>query len=418
MIRPWLAFLLALLAFPTIACADDVLVRTRLEPADQAVVGQPVDLLVEVLFPGEMPHPPRVSVAEAPGAQILRFESQAVTMREQVGTVSYVGQRFTFVVFPRRGGRLAIPAPQVTLLDRSGDPAGSAQGAAQDLEVDVPADLDASGPVLAAEGVTLSQSWSPTPGTGGFHPGGALVRTIQRKAQGVPALGMADFSFPAPAGVRVYVDPPQSDDRVSRGGMEGTRTDRVTYVFEKAGGYDLPPLVQGWWDMQNREAKQLRAAGLHVDVAAASADLEERPPLGTVGVIAAAILTMSVMLAGLAWLACALPAWRKRHAVSAVAARSELQRRAAGGDAKETYRALQLWLSRLPSTARAAIRQDAGLGPGIARLEASLFGNAPSWSKRDGADLARSVRAFSPPESSRRPPEKVLPPLNAAPGSP
>ncbi|WP_413991116.1 hypothetical protein ACMDCR_03075 [Labrys okinawensis] len=418
MIRLWLAFLLAFIAASASARAEDVLVRTRLDPADKAVIGQPVDLVVEVLFPGEMPHPPRVSVADAPGAQILRFETQAVTLREQVGATSYVGQRFTFVVFPRRGDRLVIPAAQVTLLDRNGDPAGAAQGVAQSLDVDVPSGIDASGPVLAAEEVTLTQSWNPLPGTTRLRPGAALVRTIQRKAQGVPALGMADFSFGAPAGVRVYLDPPQSEDHVNRGDVEGSRTDRVTYVFEKAGSYDLPPLVQSWWDMRNRQARQLTAAGIQVDVAAAaSANARARPSFWTTRAIAAAISIALVVVAGLAWFARAGLAWRKHHAASAAAAQQEVRRRAAAGQARESYQALEIWLSRLPPPVAIAAREHAALGPAIARLEAYLFGNAPSWTVEEGAYLARSVRAFSPSPSRRHHSEAILPPLNAAPGS-
>ena len=32
---------------------------------------------VDVMFPGDMPRPPRVSLPEMPGAQILRYETQA-----------------------------------------------------------------------------------------------------------------------------------------------------------------------------------------------------------------------------------------------------------------------------------------------------------------------------------------------------
>jgi hypothetical protein len=415
--RAWLTLLafLAFLAWPVTSQAAEVLVRTRLDPADKAVIGQPVDLVVDVLFPGDMPHPPQVSIPDPSGAQILRFETQGVTIRERVGETSYVGQRFTFVVFPRRGGRLATPAPQVTLLDRSGDPAGSAQGAAQRLEVEVPAGLDTSGPVLAARDVALTQVWSPLPGSASLQPGAALVRTIQRKAQGVPALGMEEFNFEAPPGVRVYVDPPLSDDRISRGGVEGTRTDRVTYVFQKSGRYDLPPLVQSWWDMGSLQARHLTAAGIHVEIASASAaGTNVGRSWWTFRTIAAVALAVLVLLAGGIWSANAVLAWRNRYSVSALAARHDLQRCALEGAAPETYRALETWLDRLPAGERAATRRDARLGSCIAQLEASLFGGASPWSRTDGADLARCVKAFSPglPHTCRS--QAILPPLNAA----
>ncbi len=69
------------------------------------------------------------------------------------------GQRFEFVVFPRRGGTVEIPGAQVTLLDAAGDPAGVASGEKAQLAVTVPPGIDASGPVLAANTVRAAQTW-------------------------------------------------------------------------------------------------------------------------------------------------------------------------------------------------------------------------------------------------------------------
>ncbi|CAM5776582.1 hypothetical protein LMIY3S_05600 [Labrys miyagiensis] len=405
---------IAALLCPALAHAEEVLVRTRLDPTDKAVIGQPVDLVVEVLFAGEMPHPPNVSVADAPGAQILRFETQAVTTREQSGDTIYVGQRFTFEVFPRRGGALTVPAPQVTLLDRGGDPVGTAQGTAQHLQVEVPSGLDASGPVLAANEVTLTQNWTPAPGAGGLRPGAALVRTIQRKADGAPAFGMADFSFTAPPGVRIYVDPPQSDDHVTRGSVNGARTDRVTYVFEKPGSYDLPSLVQSWWDLQGHKVGQLTAGGVHVDVSAPPpAGAKQRPGIRTAPIMAAAIAGVLVLAGALAWLVLARRGRNKSGAVPEGWARREVWRAASGGDARQTYEALQGWLQCLPAEVRMAARRDAALGPAIDQLEAFLFGGASAWDSAQGGRLAGSVRAFASQGSHGAASRAILPPLNA-----
>jgi hypothetical protein len=228
---------------------------------------------------------------------------------------------------------------------------------------------------------------------------------------------MADFSFDAPAGVRVYVDPPQSDDHINRGDVEGTRTDRATYIFEKAGSYDLPPLMQSWWNLQSREARQLNAAGIHIDIAAVAVAVHarDRSSFWTTRTTTAVVLIGLGLLAVLAWLAMTWPAWRRSRAASEEAARQELRRRAAGGEAGETYRSLQVWLSRLPAAARAAVNEDAALCRVIAGLEASLFGDTTSWTAKDGANLARSVKAFSPSPSRRSHAKAYLPPLNAAP---
>ena len=99
------------LAAPSLAQSTSVVVREKLDPPSGAVIGQPIRLLVDVLFPDTMPRPPRVSVPDTPGTQIMRFESQGVTMRDQIGGQNYVGQQFEFIVFPRRGGAFTLPRP-------------------------------------------------------------------------------------------------------------------------------------------------------------------------------------------------------------------------------------------------------------------------------------------------------------------
>src|SRR5262249_16430360 len=269
----WPGAIVVLLFLCRAAAAQDVIVRSSLDPASGAVVGQPVRLLVDVLFPGTMPRPPRVQIGDVAGAPVIRFETQAVTMRDQIGDQSYVGQRFEFVVFPRRGGTIDIPAPEVTLIDSSGDPTGSVKGQPQSIAVTVPPGIDASGPVLAAAEATARESWLPDRMNLALKPGDAVKRTIERKAAGVPALGMAGFQFAAPQGVRVYVDPPRVDDRMNRGEVTGSRTDQVTYVFEKPGTYVLPPLDQPWWDLGGKQARNISLPGISVTVAAPSTGL-------------------------------------------------------------------------------------------------------------------------------------------------
>ncbi|MGO4735775.1 hypothetical protein AB4099_04475 [Bosea sp. 2KB_26] len=401
------------------APATTPLVRSTIAPSDGIVIGQPVQLHVEVLFPGEMPRPPLVKVPESPGAQTLRFETQAITIRDRIGDQDYVGQRFEFVIFPRRGGDIAVPAADVTLLDRAGDPVGSATGSPIHFAVTVPPGIDPSGPVLAASDVRVSETWSPDPASP-FRVGSAITRTIQRKASNVPALGMADFRFTAPEGVRVYADPPVIDDKVDRGSVQGFRTDKVTYVFEKPGSYVLPALSQPWWDTDDRQARTETLAGITVKVSAATA---APPQPGWRDAVADwPKLVIPMLGAALGLLLCVMfwprlnALWRRRrqrHLASEAFARKTLRRIARTGDAPATYRALVTWLERLASNGDDAARRDSRLHSLIGQLERSLFGTGSSWSKQNGAELAELIaRLHTPPRSGHLQPSPPLPPLN------
>src|SRR5262249_35104002 len=149
-----------------------VVVRTSVKPDTGAVVGQRVSLDVDVMFAGDMPRPPRVVVPEGAGAQILRFETQATTMSDHIDGVSYTGQRFEFALYARRGGSLTVPAAQVTLLDRAGNPTGTAEGQLVTIEIAVPRGIDATQPLIATTRATLQEQWSPAP-KGPFKAGDA-----------------------------------------------------------------------------------------------------------------------------------------------------------------------------------------------------------------------------------------------------
>lgn len=415
----WLVALFALAIFgPAMAQqpASQPLVRTRVAPAEGIVIGQPVQLNVDVLFPGEMPHPPLVRVPEAAGAQILRFETQATTMRDRISDQDYVGQSFAFTVFPRRGGQVAIPAPEVTLLDRSGDPVGSAKGEATRIDVGVPAGLDVSGPVLAADKVTASESWTPDPGSTRFKAGDAVTRTIRRQAAGVPALGMAEFRFTAPDGVRVYVDPPTVEDRSNRGIVDGERVDKATYVFERGGSYVLPDLSQPWWSLAEKRARAESLPGLTVSVAAPASHAAGGAKAPRLGLIAAAAAAVALIVLASIFirrrLVAAWHGWQQRRQGSEAFARRVLVQEARAGDPAATYRALGVWLERLSPGERQRVRADARLGPLAAELESSLFGSGSGWEPEKGEAMASAVNTCSQQAEAPAAARAPLPPLN------
>jgi hypothetical protein len=248
-----------------------------------------------------------------------------------------------------------------------------------------------------------------------------VTRTIRREAAGVPALGMADFAFTAPAGVRLYVDPPLADDHVDRGAVRGLRTDKVTYVFETDGRFDLPALTQPWYDLGARTARSENLPGASVTVAPAPSG----PAQGSagparrwlaLGAAAFAALALAFALLRLLPKMRALGDERRRlYAESEASARDALRQAAASGNAPAAYDALGAWLRRLPAEERRRIRADADFAPLVEALERTLFGSRGSWSDEDGRALARLVRDWRIGVASRATASSsALPPLNPA----
>lgn len=405
----WVAALLILLALTSPPEAQQaepapVLVRQSVVPATGAVVGQRVTLHVDVLFRDAMPRPPRVSLADVPGLQIFRFETQGVTMRETVAGADYVGQRFEYALYARRGGVFAIPPANVTLLDHEGTPIAPAQGASVRLEVTVPPGVDLSQPVVATRALVLAEQWSPDP-WGRFEAGGAIVRTITRSAEDVPGLAMRDLGSAAPDGVRVYVDPPDIADHANRGVVTGRRVDRITYVFERSGRFELPSVRQPWWNLGSRRLEEAEAPPATVEVGAAPA-VPGGAGRWTRASVIGALALLAVGLA-LAWgMRRLVRRWNERRAEPEPAAFRGLARACAGADAAAIYRRLTAWSALLPAPERALAERKAG------SLQARLFGSRKDpWRQDESQTLLRELRGVRA-GIARRQEATALPPLN------
>jgi hypothetical protein len=411
----WLCFCLAALA------ADPVVVRLTLEPDQNVVIGQRVRLLVDVLFPGEMPYPARVAGPKVSGAQVFRFESQATTISDQIGGVTYAGQRFEFALYPRRGGELAVPAVTATLLDRAQNETGIASAPASRLRVAVPPGVEASQPVIAAARVTMTEQGVAPTGQR-LHVGDAWRRTIERRAEDVPGLAMPAFDFVTPAGVRVYPDPPQINDKSERGSLTGERIDQVTYQFETAGTFVIPALTQTWWDLDAKTARTITLPARTVHVAEAPT---ARPVPGwhlwDFAGVAAGIAVLAGLALGMRPAYKHYAAWNQKRKLSEPTVFRRLFRTCASGQAGPTYQAVEQWRLALRERSHvnaemACALEQTGAAALLARLSGALFAVGAAratWSEADGRQLAHGLRAVRRQLQHHRCQSRPsLPPLN------
>jgi hypothetical protein len=232
----------------------------------------------------------------------------------------------------------------------------------------------------------------------------------------VPAMAMRDLAFAAPPGVRVYVEPPQDEDRQNRGDLVGRRIDRVTYVFERGGSFVIPGIAQPWWDLGSKRLRTLQAAA--VTAAVAAAPVAQRHSWNK-----PAVWLLSGLAAGtaLAFIALVRWAWPRLRAVSAVRqarwlasepkAFRDLEAACRGGEAAAIYRAFSIWRQRVPIQAM--------LAPLAEELELALFGHpAPAaWpleKSRAFADKLRAARRTLRERETGRADHarRGLPPLN------
>ncbi len=217
-------------------------------------------------------------------------------------------------------------------------------------------------------------------------------------------MAMLDLAFPAPPGVRVYVEPPQIDDRVERGDLTGRRTDRVTYVFERGGSFPLDAVAQTWWDLEGGRLRQASGQGATASVAAVTVPRQpgERLELWLFVATTAAGL---IALIWWAWpqLRAARAARQARWEASEPKAFRDLQAACRHGDVRAVYRAFAAWRQRIASPLPASFAEE---------VEAGVFAGAPWTTEQALSFAARLERVRTTGQDLAARP--ALPPLNPA----
>jgi len=119
--------------------------------------------------------------------------------------------------------------------------------------------------LISTADLTANQNW--TPEIDSPVVGDALKRTITLRAEDVSGMAFAPISHNRTEDLGIYPGEPEVDDRFARGDLTGTRIETVTYVFERAGAFEIPDLEFSWWDVGAGELKLLVLPGLSLQVA-------------------------------------------------------------------------------------------------------------------------------------------------------
>lgn len=85
--------------------------------------------------------------------------------------------------------------------------------------------------------------------------GEAFVQKVTFKADNVPSMMLPQLNIQEIDGLSIYKKPPELHDSNVRGTLVGTRTETVTYIFEKPGIYEIPAQTFTWWDNEEKTVK-------------------------------------------------------------------------------------------------------------------------------------------------------------------
>jgi len=339
-----------------ILAAEEIILRTAVTP-EEAWVGQKVVLHVDVLAKDGWAQLRKVIDAEVDGAYLLRLESQGTRLSETIDGDSYTGQRYEFMLFAQREGKIIVPPVPVDVeIKNWGTDSGtrSERMSLPSVEIVTRTPPGAAGirGLISTSNLTASQNWQPEPESP--LVGDAIKRRITLRAEDVSGMAFAPTLHDEIENLGIYPGEPTVEDKFARGDLTGTRVESVTYVFERAGEFELPGVELSWWNIDTEELHHIVLPGLTLQVSggpAMGSQQGNRPSWSTLVPLFVAIVALLVFAGRVLtrW-----PAWRQARNETEAAYFRRIRRSARSGDHDAVLRDTMRWLDRINDNSEVA----------------------------------------------------------------
>lgn len=423
------------------------MVRARLEPSGPVVVGQPVQLVVDVLVTTWFAGAPQFPALDVPGALATLSDDQPAHLTEDIQGTRWFGISRIYRITPMEPREYAIPRLQIFVHPGLVEKPVRLWTPARKLHARVPPGAEGMAQFFATTHLDVSQRFDRR--LDGLRVGDAFTRTLTLTADGMPGMFLPPLSFAEVDGLAVYSKAPVvenlSKDR--QGFVAGRRTESATYTIQRAGHYRLPEVTVQWWDSVGKKVRGETIPSVTFDVAAISG---YRPEIAIPEEVAAAGATRAeealkpsrVWMVGLVGLLMVLgwlwprlkrygAQWAEHRAIqrriyesSEAAAFARLSSAAEGNDDEGTVRSLYRWLDRCEPVGKPALAERAIdlAGDDQYRLATETlfdrrFGSTPPSPDHSNRDLERALTRVRTRLSEdhgmfRRQSDNSLPPLN------
>jgi hypothetical protein len=210
---------------------------------------------------------------DVPGAFLMQLETGSVNLTETRNGTAWQGLRYTLSLYPQRAGEIDIPSFEVRFSTREGYRAEPVEHRLVTPPISVEAWLPEGVPdgagLVATSNFKLDVDWQPAINEGEplkLKTGDALVLDVKRTAKDLPSMVFLPLQAPEIDGLGVYSDRPRVNDRVNRGSLSGERLDRITFVCEQAGNYQIPEMRFQWWDPSSGKLHEERIEAVTLEV--------------------------------------------------------------------------------------------------------------------------------------------------------
>lgn len=347
--------------------SDDILIRLSPQP-DSPWVGEKVVLQVDVLSKNGWAQLKSLRHAEIPGGFLRRYETQGTRLNETIDGESYTGQRYEFLFFPQRPGKLSIPAIPIDVEIKTWGQGGDtktkrSQTPSFTLNVKKTGAKQNEDGLISTSSFSAEQTWSPL--NTDLSAGDAITRTITLQAKDVSGMVFAPLKQIKVAKISDYPAEPVVNDTYNRGDLQGSRVEKITYLFETGGDFKLPDYSFSWWDTKTKELKTVILEGKTIEVSGQAAAIQttEEQVVGKIDsrlmmiLIACACVVAAFLFSLRTRMKNSFTNWRKRRNESESKYFKEVAKATGKNDVNLLLMASMRWLDRI-STDNLPARMD------------------------------------------------------------
>jgi len=402
--------------------AGDIVLRSTVMP-ERAWVGQKVVLNIDVLAKDGWAQLPKGVDLEVAGAYLLDLESQGTRLGETIDGDAYTGQRYSFMLFAQREGEFAVPAVPVDVAITTWGVNGGtrivrAKLPAAEFIARTPPGAEHVAALVSSVSLTANQSWEPETQTA--MVGDAIKRSIVLRAKDVSGMAFSPTVFDAMDDIGVYPGEPSVEDQFDRGDFGGERVETVTYVFERAGRFEIPAVEITWWNTTAEELQHIVLPGLALEVtgellaetAVSTKELQQSDRRTLWVALGVTALAMILLMFSVGRLVPVWRAWRKAEDESEAAYFRRIRRAVRSGDAAGVLRDTMRWLDRINDQSLPARLDSFLCRYGDAGEQAAVVGAGKSGTRKFFRNLAVARKHWRKTQADEKRADDLLPNLN------
>ncbi len=404
----WLAFLLLYLVPAHSALAEDTELKASIEISAQQETtnwaGQQLTLNLDLKTTGFSFADVYFNLPEVRGAFLMQIDTTTVKSTENIDGQAWQIISYPLALYPQAAGLLEIPPISVRFNTSAGfgkeEKSFSFETPVLQLEITSPPGIKAGELVITTSSFSLDYQWQPEADI--TRTGDALTLSITRRAADISAMLFPPLPVFQTDGLAAYPQAPVVLDKSNRGDLVGERTDKIIWLVEEAGKYQIPDISFQWWDPTSQELKQQIVTGRKVNIAVpVTASSSNKLPQQS-GLMVGIIIALLALLLWLFRYKIHLFINRKQQNTEKQAFK-HLQKTSKLNSAKQTHAALYNWLEffpelRAPNSSGFSLNDfadamnDGKLTKQLNDLQESLISADDNWCSPELLRVLRSCR--------------------------